>query len=453
MFELIRANRRRSAILVVVMALLLLATGFAIGEITSGGGGPFGVVLAFLLWVVLTLVSYFMGDRIVLAISGATKISRTDHPVLFNVVEEMCIASGTSTIPDVYIIDDPAPNAFATGRDPEHASVAVTSGLLNLLTRDELQGVIAHEIGHVRNRDILYMMMVTIMMGTIVLLGDGARRMMFYGSRSRTSSRRNDGGLQVILLVAAILLIILAPIIARFIYLAISRRREYLADASGAQYSRYPEGLANALEKIGQSTQKVRTATEATAPMFFVNPLKVTARGLAEFTATHPPLTERIRILRSMGGSADLKSYDEAFRKVSGRAVGVVPFGAAEEAGTTRARAASPIGMSIPSAKQTIPMPLPIPVIGSAAGIASAVALTAGAPSDAVDHVQRVRDTTDLLWKTRGYTTIECPCETRLKIPPAHQRRRIECPHCGREHVGENSTRMRTSSSGEAAFT
>lgn len=431
MFELIRANRRRSALLVVVMALLLLATGFAIGEIMGSGAGPLGLVLAFIIWVVLTLVSYFSGDKIILRISGAQKITKADHPVLFNIVEEMCIASGTSTLPEVYIIDDPAPNAFATGRDPEHSSVAVTSGLLNLLTRDELQGVIAHEIGHIRNRDILYMMMVTIMMGTIVILGDASRRMMFYGSRSRTSSRRNDGGLQVILLVAAILLIILAPIIARFIYLAISRRREYLADASGAQYSRYPEGLASALEKMSQSTQKLRTATEATAPMFFVNPLKVTARGLAELSATHPPTTERIRILRSMGGMADLGSYDEAFRKVSGRAVGVVPFGAAKEAGAAKARTASPHAVPVPSPQQPLPLPLPIPGPGST----PAAGLVAAAPAAALDHVQRVRQTTDMLWQKRNYRVIECPCETRLKIPPVHHGRRIVCPHCGRQHI------------------
>ncbi len=429
MFELIRANRRRSAILVAVMAFLLLAIGFSVGEVMGDGAGPFGLVLAFLIWVVLTLVSYFSGDRIVLAISGAKKISPEDHPILHNVVEEMCIASGTAKLPDLYIIDDPAPNAFATGRDPEHASVAVTSGLLNLLTRDELQGVVAHEIAHVRNRDVLYMMMVAVMMGTIVLLGDGARRMMFYGPRTRTSSRRRDGGGGAILLVLAVLLIILAPILAQLIYLAISRRREHLADASGAQYSRYPEGLASALEKLGQSTQKLRTATQATAPMYFVNPLAVTARGLADLTATHPPLSERIRILRSMGGMADLRAYDEAFRKVSGRAVGVVPFHAIEEAGRATAKAPAPIGA--PSRGLPIPLPvdLPGPPVPGMAALAPAVA------AEAADHAQRVRQTTDLLWKKQDYAIVECPCETRLKIPPVHRRKKIECPHCGRVHL------------------
>ena len=430
MFELIRANQRRSAILVVVMAILLLAIGFSVGELMGQGAGLLGLVVAFAIWVVLTIVSYYTGDRIVLAISRARKIAPGDHPVLFNVVEEMCVASGTSRVPDIYIIDDDAPNAFATGRDPEHASVAVTSGLLNLLTRDELQGVIAHEIAHVRNRDILYMMMVAVMMGTIVLLGDGARRMMFYGPRTRTSSRGNNGGLQIVLLVAAVALIILAPIIARFIYLAISRRREYLADASGAQYSRYPEGLASALEKIGQSTQKLRSASNATAPMYFVNPLKVTARGLSNLTATHPPLNERITILRSMGGMADIASYDEAFRKVSGRPVGVVPFGSQAPA-PQKARPRAPLGGSA----QQIPPVLPIPGMEGAAGPLAGMALAASAVSDAAEHITRVRQTTDLLWKKQGYAIIDCPCETRLKVPPAHFRKRIECPHCGRMYA------------------
>ncbi len=427
MFELIRANRRRSAILVAVMALLLVALGFSVGEVWIGSGGT-GAFLAFLVWASMTAISYWSGDRIVLAISGAKKIEKEDHAVLYNVVEEMCVASGSPRVPDLYIIDDPAPNAFATGRDPEHASVAVTSGLLNLLTRDELQGVIAHEIAHVRNRDVLYMMMVAVMMGTIVLLGDGARRMMFYGPRTRTSSRRGGGGGQAIILIVAVLLIILAPILAQFIYLAISRRREHLADASGAQYSRYPEGLASALEKIGSSTQKLRTATQATAPMYFVNPLAVTARGLADLSATHPPISERIRILRSMGGMADLRAYDEAFQKVRGRAVGLIPFAAIQESGRATAKAAAE-----PVPTRMRPLPLPVDLPGPP--VPGMTALAPAAAAEAAGHAQRVRQTTDLLWKKQDYAIVDCPCETRLKIPPVHRRKKIDCPHCGRVHM------------------
>jgi heat shock protein HtpX len=435
MFELIRANRRRSAVLVAVMAVLLVALGWSVGEVWIGSGGA-GAFLALMIWGAMTLISYYSGDRIVLAISGSKKIDKQDHPVLYNVVEEMCVASGQAKLPELYIIDDPAPNAFATGRDPEHASVAVTSGLLNLLTRDELQGVIAHEIAHVRNRDVLYMMMVAIMMGTIVLLGDGARRMMFYGSRSRTSSRRGGGGGgQAIVLVVAVLLIILAPILAQFIYLAISRRREHLADASGAQYSRYPEGLASALEKIGASTHKLRTATQATAPMYFVNPLAVTARGLTDLTATHPPLSERIRILRSMGGVADLRAYDEAFRKVSGRPVGLIPFSAMQETGVRSGaqRAPFPAGAPVPVPTRARPLPLPIDLPGPP--VPGMTALAPAVAAEAAEHAQRVRQTTDLLWKKQDYAVVDCPCETRLKIPPVHRRKKIECPHCARVHM------------------
>ncbi|HEU5162765.1 MAG TPA: hypothetical protein VFV54_06450, partial [Thermoanaerobaculia bacterium] len=203
---------------------------------------------------------------------------------------------------------------------------------------------------------------------------------------------------------------------------------EHLADASGAQYSRYPEGLASALEKIGTSTHKLRTATQATAPMYFVNPLAVTARGLTDLTATHPPLSERIRILRSMGGMADLRAYDEAFRRVSGRAVGVVPFQAIEAAGRASAKAASPV--PVPSPAQPLPLPdLPGPAVPGMATLAPLAA------AEAVDHAQRVRQTTDLLWKKQDYAIVDCPCETRLKIPPVHRRKKIECPHCARVHM------------------
>ncbi|HEY5611035.1 MAG TPA: M48 family metallopeptidase, partial [Thermoanaerobaculia bacterium] len=319
MFEQIRANQRNAAILVIVMAFLLVALGFALGEMLGSGGGVLGVLAAVGIWCVMTLVSYFSGDKILLSIAGARKIDRSDHPVLFNVVEEMCIASGLAKLPDIYIIDDDSPNAFATGRDKKTAVVAVTSGLLKALDRNELQGVIAHEIGHVNNRDILYMMMIGIMMGTIVILADFGRRFLFYGGGSRTRSRRSGGAaqIQIVVIVVAIALMILAPIIAQLIYLALSRKREYLADACSAQYTRYPEGLASALEKIGKAAIPLRVASQATAPMYIVNPMKFT-----DVTSTHPPLSERIRILRSIGAGGTLAGYDEAFRKVTGRPVG-----------------------------------------------------------------------------------------------------------------------------------
>lgn len=388
MHELILANRRRAFVLVVAMAFLLAAVGYAVAESVARGAGTLGIALAIIVWAVQALVAYYAGGSIVLGISGAKKIAKSDHPVLFNIVEEMCVASGLSRVPDIYIIDDDALNAFATGRDQEHASVAVTSGLLKELDRDELQGVIGHELSHVNNRDVLYMTLLAIMMGTIIILADIGRRSLFYGrSGTRTSGRRSRGGGNLILAVALILMI-LSPILAQLIYLAVSRKREYLADASSALYTRFPEGLARALEKLGGSTKKLRSATPALAPMYIINPLSALA-------STHPPIGERVRILRSMGGHAGLTSYDEAFRKVTGRPVGIVPFAALRGAA------------DVPSASRPAP----------------------------TDHIERVRQTTDALWSLNDYIFINCPCGTRLKIPPVYRHKKIECPHCSRVHA------------------
>ncbi len=389
MHELIRANQRRAAVLVAAMAVLLVAVGYALAEYAVPGAGPFGVALALIVWAVQALISYYGGGKILLSMSGARKIEKKDHPVLFNVVEEMCVASGNPTVPDIYIIDDDALNAFATGRDSEHAAVAVTAGLLKELDRDELQGVIAHEISHVRNRDVLYMTMLGVMMGTIVLLSEIGIRMRG-GTRTRTSrSRSSGGGGAVLLLIIALVLMILAPILARFIYLAVSRKREYLADASGALYTRYPEGLARALEKLGGSTLPMRKASAAVAPMYIVNPLQ-------KLSSTHPPIAERIAILRSMGGRAGVKSYDDAFQKVTGRPVGLIPFSALREAREVPVQ----------------PPPVTVPFT----------------------HTDRVRQTTDVLWAMNDYMFIDCPCGTKLKIPPVYSGKKIECPHCNRVH-------------------
>ena len=396
MWELVRANQRRAATLVVVMAALLFVVGYALGEALVPGGGVAGLLIAFVVWLVLTLVSYFQGNAIFLSLAGARRIEKKDNPVLFDVVEEMTIASGLPKVPDVYIIDQAAPNAFATGRDPQHAAVAVTAGLLETLNRDELQGVIAHELGHVANRDVLYMMMVGVMMGTIVLLADVGARVFFFGGGRRRTSSRSDGQAQLLILALAVVLMIVAPIVAQLIYLALSRRREYLADASSALYTRYPEGLASALEKISHSTAPLPTATRATAPMYIVNPLGASARGLADLTSTHPPTSERIRILRSMGAGAGLKMYDEAFRKVTGRAVGVVPFAAL--AAAEHAPASPP------------------------------------AAPDATSRLERVRQTTDMLWKLNQFVFISCACGTTLKVPPAYVGHDIACPQCGTVH-------------------
>jgi heat shock protein HtpX len=313
MWEQVKSNQRRSAVLVVFMGLLLLAIGYVVGLyfLDSALGG---LAVAAVVWAVMGLVAFFQGDSILLGVAGARKIKKTDSPQLYNVVEEMSIASGLPKVPDIYIIDDPAMNAFATGRDSDKATVAVTSGLLENLNRDELQGVIAHEIGHVKNRDVLLMTISAVMLGAIVIISWYATRVMFWGG-GRRSDRRSGGdgagSLQAVIMILGLVLLILAPIFAQLIYLAISRKREYLADASSALFTRYPEGLASALEKLGNSTTQVKAANQATAPMYIINPF-AKKRAVTDWMSTHPPIAERVRILRGMSGNS-YADYEKAY--------------------------------------------------------------------------------------------------------------------------------------------
>jgi heat shock protein HtpX len=315
MWEQISSNRLRSAVLVSGMGLLLVALGYAIGYYFLDNGLA-GMAIAGVVWGIMSLLAVFQGDSILLGVAGARKISKQDNPRLYNVVEEMSIASGLSRVPDVYIVEDQALNAFATGRDPNKASVAITTGLLERLNRDELQGVIAHEIGHIKNRDVALMAISAVMLGAIVMLSWYASRTLFWTGGGRRRSDRDGGG--AIIAVIGLVLIILAPIFAQLIHLAISRKREYIADASSAVYTRYPEGLASALEKMAESPTQVRSANNATAPMYTINPFTRRGADLASLLSTHPPIKERIRILRSMGGTM-YQNYEAAYEQVHGR--------------------------------------------------------------------------------------------------------------------------------------
>jgi len=311
------------------MALILLLLGFFIG--LALGSWIVGLIIALILWGIMTLIAFFQGDSIILSMARARKISPADNPRLFNVVEEMKIASGLEKMPDVYIIDDPALNAFATGRDPNHSAVAITSGLLQILNRDELEGVIGHEISHIKNRDVRLMSLLTVLLGTIVILAWYAWMFAFVGAanagggRSSSRDRRGGGGggLQILGVLIALLLAILAPIFAQLIYFAVSRKREYLADASSALYTRYPEGLASALEKLAHSETPLRSANKATAPMYIINPFKSKGMSVSDLTSTHPPIADRIRILRSMAGGS-LAEYERAYAQTKGKG-GVIP--------------------------------------------------------------------------------------------------------------------------------
>ncbi len=296
--ERIARNRRNSLLLIAAFLAFVTIFGYVIGYAWLGDPtrALFGLALALVVGVVSGLISYFAGDKMVLAASRAREITHDDAPVLFNVVEEMSIASGLP-MPKVYIVDDSAPNAFATGRDPEHASVAVTSGLLDKLDRDELQGVVAHEMAHVGNFDIRYSMLVGILVGTTVLISDFFLRGLWFGG----GRGRGGGGLpQIIMLIVAIALAILAPLFARLLQLSISRQREYLADATAVRLTRNPKGLADALQKISGDREVLEAANRATAHLYIVNPVKRFEKRAKGLFSTHPPIEDRIEILRSM---------------------------------------------------------------------------------------------------------------------------------------------------------
>ncbi len=325
MWEVARKNQQKSAFLVIIMSIVLLALGYFIGlAINPVDGGFYGILIATAIYFILLLISFSQGKAIILSMSNAKEIQHKDNPVLYNIVEEMSIAAGMAKMPKVYIIDDPAPNAFAAGMTPDKSVVAVTSGLLNMMSRDELQGVVAHEISHIINRDIRYLTIATIMVASVAIISQIFLRSMLY---SRGGSRKGGGKGQIILIVIAIAFAIIAPIAIRLLYFALSRKREYLADASGARLTRYPEGLASALEKIGGSTLDLKSANKSTAPMYIANPLKPKGQKLKNLSSTHPPLLERIKILRAMGGNSSLTDYQTAYKAVSGKSTGFIPKG------------------------------------------------------------------------------------------------------------------------------
>ena len=304
-FAEVARNRRDSWLLVGVVLLVLAALGAAIGYATGFGWG--GVIVALVVATVLSIGSYFGGDQLVLASSGAKEIPVADPPdeykQLVNVVTEMSIAGGLP-MPKVYVINDSAPNAFATGRDPRHASIAATSGLISKMDREELQGVIAHEMSHVGNYDIRFALLVGVLVGSIALLADWFLRFTFWGGGRRSSSddNRGGGGLLIILFVIALVLAIIAPIIGRLVQLAVSRRREELADVSAVELTRNPMGLARALRSISDDPEVLEVANRATQHLYIVNPIKSFEDRAKSMWDTHPPIAERIAVLQRIAG-------------------------------------------------------------------------------------------------------------------------------------------------------
>lgn len=309
----IAQNKRRSWLLVILLTLLLVVLGALVGYALAGTttGVVAAIAFAIILSAVLSAGAFFGGDSLVLSASQAREVTQQDVPQLMNVVQELCLAGGLP-LPRVYVINDSAPNAFATGRDPQHASIAVTTGLLDKLDREELQGVIGHELSHVRNYDIRWSLMVGVLVGSIALLADMFVRATLWSGMSRRSRGRdsNSGG-QAIIMIVAVIFAILAPIFASLVQFAVSRQREYLADASSVDLTRNPTGLQRALVKIAGDQEPLEVANRATQHLYIVNPIKkLDDRSMGLFS-THPPIRERIDRLRALSGQPPLDAAAE----------------------------------------------------------------------------------------------------------------------------------------------
>lgn len=404
MFELIRANKRKSGWLIAVLGSILIGAGYAIGFVLAPEDPGVQMIFVFValgLWIVMLLTSVLGGEKILLSSAQARQVEKADAPQLFNVVEEMCIASGLSPVPRIFLIDSPDPNAFAVGLKPERAAVAVTTGLMGKLNRDELQSVVAHEIAHIQNRDTLFMTLAGVTVGAVIILGELFWRSMLFGGRGRSRGGGRGGNNQgaAVMMIVAVVLAILAPILARILYFACSRRREYLADACAAQYTRYPEGLASALQKIsgqaGQRTKKAETS-QTLAPMYIINPLAARGGGAGWFS-THPATDDRIKILRGMTSSASLEAYEAAYKAQHPKEALLKP------------------SMLEQSKEQAV--------------------REKSEPETGGGTQRQWRETQDLLHKVDKYAVLACMCGMKLKLPPDYEENEVTCPKCGRPHA------------------
>ncbi|MDH5706050.1 MAG: zinc metalloprotease HtpX [Candidatus Aminicenantes bacterium] len=297
MYEQIASNKRKSFFLILFFLCLIFGLAWLFGELTNWG--PQGLILAVVIAVAMTFGSYYSSDKIVLAISRARPVEKKDYPYLYNVVEGLAIAAGLPK-PRCYIIDDTAPNAFASGRNPKNSVIVVTKGLLEKLNRAELEGVIAHEMAHIKNYDILVQTLAVVMVGVVALLSDWILRSFLWGGGRRRSSSKSGGNVGAIIVVVGLILAIFSPLIAQLIRLAVSRKREFLADANGAFLTRYPPGLASALKKLAADKEPLEAANKATAHLYIVNPLKDIKGSVNRLFSTHPPIEERVAALEKM---------------------------------------------------------------------------------------------------------------------------------------------------------
>lgn len=414
------------------------------GIITGGG-------IATIVWLIQLASAFADGNNSVLRIFNAYKLPPDSHKILQNVVEEMSIAAGLPKPPQIYVIDSNMPNAFACGLKPEKSIVAVTTGLLTKLNRDELQGVIAHEISHIVNRDSSLLLYACVMFGTILIISDAGLRIFLRSSGGRRSSSKGSGGAIIILLVIvfAILSYVITPILIRILYSFLSKKREYLADACAAQLTRYPAGLASALYKISTSDETIENSNGYTNAMFIVNPKETEKRSknkqknrsyyteISDFSAqgvsnalssgceTHPPTEERIKILLNMTG-ASLKDYNEALKSVSKRSSTVLSKESLKQSKELQIRE------PMEDFAKTSALPL--------MGIASYKTPEKTNKQTVAENIsenknfykKQKREADDIIWKANGYIFKQCECGTKLKFPLSYKGQEIACPHCGK---------------------
>lgn len=445
MWQQIQANKRNSYILIFLMLIVLLLMGVAFGGMTAVylqieacdaldyneiyNFAFNGLFIALFVWLILLISAFINGKNTILGLNHAYKLPKHAHKILENVVEEISIAAGMPKPPEIYVIDTPMPNAFATGMSPKNSAIAVTTGLLTQLDRDELQGVVAHEISHIVNRDTMYMIFAGVMLGTIVVLSEMGLRTFRGGSSSRHSSSKSSGKGEAIIILVCLVLAIILPLCAKILYFAISQRREYLADACAVQFTRYPQGLASALAKISTSVYVYRDADKITSAMYIVHPLdseiqyKNTYSMFGSLFATHPPTEKRIAVLTKMVG-ADFNAYNEAFCKVSGKRK---PILKKEEL-----YGCKPLSIKKSTKKNVDYQANGIIATASAAAATAMIASSVTPQKDNNEDLkQRKRAADDIIWQANNYIFKQCSCGTKLKFPQDYLGQKINCPHCG----------------------
>jgi len=415
MWELIRINKRKSLFVLILMFILMVSLSGAIGagfySFDWVKGMLWGALIGILLWAIQSAVAYFAGDDIVLHFNMAVVVTPESYPQLYNIVEEMKIAAGLAVMPEIYIIESTGMNAFATGIRPEKTAVCVTRGLVENLDRDELQGVIAHEMSHILNRDVLFMTFAGVMLGTITMLSNIMLRGTVFANSGNRRSRKKGGfsGGHPVMILIILLFAIVAPVLARIFYFTISKKREYLADASAARLTRYPIGLASALQKIAKHSS-VDFVSKITAPMFIVNPQFAGADEDSVFSgSTHPPVYKRIAILTQLqhGGKVSLENYQKLYEKE--------------------------LSTSGLFSKTTLKSDKSEAVRAESTG----------------KFTESRTDVADVILANTGFKIVTCECGLKIKLPPSDLRMKVVCPRCRKELAVSGQSTAATGNGGD----